>query len=84
MVTAWLQNRHDHKLRVCKQPLLGLSPSRFSRARNSSKVLISREAAEMVQANSRQRGYFVFGEDLLAGFDAHHSRPPESLMLNPG
>jgi hypothetical protein len=83
VVAARLQNRHDHKLRVRKQPFLGFSASRLSRLSHGSQMLVSREAAEMFQANARQRGHFVFGEDLLAGFDAHHSRSPESLMLPP-
>jgi hypothetical protein len=53
MVAAPLQNRHDHKLRVCKQPFLGLSTSRLSSAGHGSQMLVSREAAQMVQANSR-------------------------------
>jgi hypothetical protein len=76
MIAARLQNRNDHKIRVGEQPPLGFSTCRLSRPRHSPQMLVSREAAEVVQAYAGQAGNFILGKDLLAGFDAHHAHPP--------
>ena len=66
MLAAGLQNRKNHQVRVRKKPFFRLGAGRLGNAGQCPKVLVSGEATQMIEADSSQRGNFVFGEDLLA------------------
>jgi hypothetical protein len=75
MIATRVKNRENHEVGISEQPLFGFGTGGFRGAGDCTQVLITREAAKMVQAYARQSRYFVFGEDLLTGLDAYHSRP---------
>jgi hypothetical protein len=78
MIATRVKNRENHEVGISEQPLFGFGTGSFRSAGDCAQMLISREAAKMIQAYARQGRYFVFGEDLLARLDAYHTRP---LML---
>jgi hypothetical protein len=61
MIAARLQNRNDHKIRVGEQPLFGLGSCCFGGPGQSPQMLVSREAAEVVQTYAGQAGNLVLG-----------------------
>jgi hypothetical protein len=75
MIATWMEYRENHEVGISEQPLFGFGTSSFGGAGNRTQMLVSRDAAKMVQANARQGRYFDFGEDLLARFDAYHALP---------
>lgn len=75
MIATRMKNSDNQEVGIREQPLFGFCASRFGSSGDGTQMLVSGEAAKMVQAYAREGGYFVFGEDLLARFDAYHSRP---------
>jgi hypothetical protein len=75
MIAARVKNRENHKVGIGEQPLFGFGSGGFRSAGDRTQMLVSRDAAKMVQAYARQGRYFSFGEDLLARLYAYHSRP---------
>jgi hypothetical protein len=75
MIATRMKNSDNQEVGIREQPLLGFGACRFGRSGDGTQMLVSSEPTKMVQAYAGQGGYFVFGEDLLARFDAYHSRP---------
>jgi hypothetical protein len=75
MIATRVKNRDNHEVGISKQPLFGFGTGGFRSAGDGAQMLVSSEAAKMIQAYTRQGRYFVFGEDFLARFDAYHVRP---------
>jgi hypothetical protein len=73
MIATRMKNRDNHEVGISEQPLFGFGASSFRSAGDCAQMLISSEAAKMVQAYARQGGYFVFCEDLLTRFDTYHT-----------
>ena len=69
MLAAGVEDGQDHQIGISEQPFFGLCTSRLRRASDKSKVLAARKALEMIQADSREAGDFIRGEQFLAGFD---------------
>jgi hypothetical protein len=55
-----------------KQPLPRFGAGYASDVSERAEVLVLRKASEVIEADSRQVRYFVFGEELLAGLDPNH------------
>jgi hypothetical protein len=75
MIATRMKNCDNQEVGIREQPLFSFGACRFGSSGNGTQMLVSSEAAKMIEAYARQRGYFVFGEDLLARLDAYHSRP---------
>lgn len=80
MIATRMKNGDDHEVRIREQPLFGFGACRFGSSGDCAQVLVSSEPAKMVQADARQGGHFVFGEDLLARLNTYHSRLSDALM----
>ena len=72
MLAARLKDRNDHQFRVGEKPSSGVSASRFSGVHESSEMLVASQAAQVLDANTRQVGDFIFGKNFLARLDSHH------------
>ena len=75
MIATRMKNCDNQEVGIREQPLFGFGACRFGGSGDGTQMLVPSEAAKMIEAYARQSGYFVFGEDLLAGLDAYHRRP---------
>ena len=80
MLAARVQNRQDHQIRVGEQPFLRLGSRCLGGAREEPQMLRPGQAPHVVQADARQPGHFVLGEEPLAGFDRDHGKMPLNLF----
>jgi len=63
---ARTEDVYNHEFRIRKQPLSGFGAGSLGGANQRADMLTLCPTAEVIQANPRQAGYFVFGELLLA------------------
>lgn len=66
------QCHQHHQIRQREKPLIRLNSRRFRRPRDESKVPALREIVQVVDANPREVGHLVVGENLLTRFDGNH------------
>ena len=69
MLAARVKDGQDHQVGIGEQPFFGLRTSGLRSASNEAEVLAARKALEVIEADSREPGDFIRGEELLAGFD---------------
>src|SRR6185437_3275350 len=79
VLAARLKDRNDHQFRVGEEPPSGVSASRFSGVGQSSEMLVASQAAQMLNADARQVGDFIFGENFLARLDSDHQSTSKLL-----
>src|SRR5579863_8404005 len=72
MLAARTEDVHNHQVRVRKQPLLGLGARGLGGPNQRAELLALSPTAEVIQADSRQAGDFVFREQLLARSNGDH------------
>jgi hypothetical protein len=65
-----------HQVRQGEKPLIRLNSRRFRRSRDEPKVPALSEVVQVVDANPREIGDFIIGEDFLARFDGNHDVGP--------
>ena len=72
VMAAGNEHCQDHQLGIGEQPALGLLPGALRGFHDGSQVLAASEVMQMFQANSREPGDLVIGEQLLTRFDGDH------------
>jgi hypothetical protein len=76
VIAARLQDGDDHQVGVGEEPLFGFDAGGFRGAGDGAEVFVPGQTAQMIRADPGQSYDFVFGEDFLAGFNAHHGFAP--------
>ena len=76
MFAAAEKDRKHHQVGTGEKQLFGFGSGGFCCARNDAKMAAASEVAEMLPADARQPGDFIFREELLAGFDGWHAVTP--------
>jgi hypothetical protein len=72
VLAAGMQNGEDHQIGVREKPFLGADASGFSCADQFAEMLVMGEGVQVIEANTRQAGYLILGECLLARLDTNH------------
>ena len=70
------QGHQHHQIGKREQPLVGADSGGFSGARNEAQMTALSEIMYVLDANSRQAGYFGIREDLLARLYRNHGLAP--------
>jgi hypothetical protein len=76
VLTAGKQGGEDTQIRDGEQPAFRLPSGGSGSAHNGAEMFVAGNVPKMLGADSRQAGNFVFGEDLLSGFNSDHPLPP--------
>ena len=79
MLATGMEHGHDHQIGVAEEPFLGPGSS-FGDTGQRSKVLVPRQASQMLVADACQAGDLFLGENLLARLDSDHRRTLQSLQ----
>jgi hypothetical protein len=68
-----MKHGKDQEVRIGEKPLPGFRFRGLGSSRQSSQMAVARQFAQMIEANAGQADNFIFGEELLAGFDSDHA-----------
>ncbi len=75
MLAAGEKGSQDAQIRICEKEAFRVLSGSFGGAHERTQMFAAGDAVKVFDANSREAGDFVLGEDFLTGFDGDHCLP---------